>query len=144
MTNGQPAWPTDVSIRSRRLSAGEAAPRQRKLAHAWFQSAPADCRREKHYNPQCSSFPLWFQSAPADCRREKQSYVRKATRRKRFNPLPPTVGGRRPLETYFPALLSVSIRSRRLSAGEGAAGPPGWAAGLVSIRSRRLSAGEGR
>ena len=105
-----------VSIRSRRLSAGESDPAwsvrgppcfnplpptvggrmQRatvQMNFQSFQSAPADCRRESG----AARVRWWiarFQSAPADCRRE--------------NALPP----RRRLPHV------VSIRSRRLSAGE--------------------------
>ena len=61
-----------VSIRSRRLSAGEAVSGSGKLISArTFQSAPADCRREKHFVQLCLCEVFGF------------------------NPLPPTVGGRR-------------------------------------------------
>ena len=59
-----------------------------------------------------------FQSAPADCRREKGRGHRFLTTVYRFNPLPPTVGGRSAPTGYWYNAQSVSIRSRRLSAGE--------------------------
>ena len=86
-----------------------------------------------------------FQSAPADCRRENANRsLPDFVERNRFNPLPPTVGGRmRWIRLALTAVL-VSIRSRRLSAGESSVVevPPGGE--RVSIRSRRLSAGESR
>ena len=82
-----------------------------------------------------------------------------------FNPLPPTVGGRSPSRARAIRRLVVSIRSRRLSAGEERfqleglltqefqsapadcrrekGGRPAGGRATVSIRSRRLSAGEG-
>ena len=179
-----------VSIRSRRLSAGEDEVRRTVVCLVeMFQSAPADCRREKTAVRRAIQTPLTFQSAPADCRREKASDLstaqlksvfqsapadcrrEKAVRRphahrsRGFNPLPPTVGGRRLYQECERLQELVSIRSRRLSAGEDGPRPrfsptrrfnplpptvggrsrPQRRAdvhGHVSIRSRRLSAGE--
>ena len=60
---------------------------------ATFQSAPADCRREN--GGSGATRPMRFQSAPADCRRENAWPPFDAGHDGgRFNPLPPTVGGR--------------------------------------------------
>ncbi len=182
-----------VSIRSRRMSAGEshvAACRQRRwlrfnplppnvggrmqpqprpnAAGTPFQSAPAECRRENHRRSLASCGRMRFQSAPADCRRENRRALHGADRhRSRFNPLPPNVGGRmRSPQRYArsrhvfqsapaecrrendgmprsPARASrVSIRSRRMSAGECRPIAGSSPRAHVSIRSRRLSAGE--
>ena len=134
----------------------------------WFQSAPADCRREKAVTQMVQDPAQLFQSAPADCRREKRWPACPWTRRSGFNPLPPTVGGRRSWDPPGNLGIDVSIRSRRLSAGEGPVSQvtpvsrqPFQSAPAdcrreknvltsngnygvgVSIRSRRLSAGEG-
>ncbi len=106
-----------------------------------FQSAPADCRREnptgRLHRPHgrvsirsrrlsAENAAVWsnsaarfvFQSAPADCRRENAARSRGLTTGRRFNPLPPTVGGRILVALASLAPRHVSIRSRRLSAGE--------------------------
>ena len=109
---------------------------------------------------------ILFQSAPADCRRENEVATAVATAQWGFNPLPPTVGGRitvadnivfsfrfqsapadcrRENDNIVCNLASntrVSIRSRRLSAGECEGPCRGPCRDSVSIRSRRLSAGE--
>ena len=89
-----------VSIRSRRLSAGEGIDDKPELAVIVFQSAPADCRREKGDERIFTRGELLFQSAPADCRREKGQFA-----------------------VCVDAIPNVSIRSRRLSAGEGESRP---------------------
>ena len=61
-----------VSIRSRRLSAGEGWASPKASFISLFQSAPADCRREKATARRIVPSPIRFQSAPADCRREKR------------------------------------------------------------------------
>ena len=161
--------PKTVSIRSRRMSAGES-----RVAHR------RDCRSERfnplppnvggrmskpwrsikvllaRFNPlppnvggriippmgalpQCSCFnPLppnvggrirvtakpgaaapAFQSAPAECRRENIEREYCDRNASRFNPLPPNVGGRMPAAlTGRAGRVDVSIRSRRMSAGE--------------------------
>ena len=60
--------------------------------------------------------PELFQSAPAECRRENEG-ARETPPVDRFNPLPPTVGGRM-ASGLANGRTIVSIRSRRLSAGE--------------------------
>ena len=130
-----------VSIRSRRLSAGECSEILYKISKYKFQSAPADCRRENYVRPVLG------------------------TSIRGFNPLPPTVGGRMIEALRGQAHRDVSIRSRRLSAGESCGAvrsprsfrfnplPPTVGGRMrtadphgvprnVSIRSRRLSAGE--
>ena len=107
-----------------------------------FQSAPADCRRE---NAVANVFALllsMFQSAPADCRRENCPAWPSSRSFKSFNPLPPTVGGRISQDSTCTLISIVSIRSRRLSAGEYEGPDQLGRSGRVSIRSRRLSAGE--
>ena len=133
---------TDVSIRSRRLSAGECGTRRWITTKMQFQSAPADCRRENADERDLTWADSRFQSAPADCRREN-SASQHATILRWFQSAPADCRrendaraggqGRKPV---------VSIRSRRLSAGESPRGPIQLPASTVSIRSRRLSAGE--
>ena len=108
----------NVSIRSRRLSAGECHTHCRIDPRCRFQSAPADCRRE---NIRAAGRPRWTSG---------------------FNPLPPTVGGRIFCPVSPRSALVVSIRSRRLSAGEFVERGHQRHPQAVSIRSRRLSAGE--
>ena len=159
--------PSMVSIRSRRLSAGEVQQSVRPLVRSKFQSAPADCRREKLRPDQPILTPSMFQSAPADCRREKHQLAyplvprhqfqsapadcrrekpRAASARGRptcFNPLPPTVGGRsqtaqkRPQGWEFQSAPADCRREKSIDVRSPAAAS-------VSIRSRRLSAGEDR
>ena len=104
---------------------------------AGFQSAPADCRREN----DAPTLPYEaFQSAPADCRRENAHASRRAVRC--FNPLPPTVGGRMlacERTSAMPVFQSAPADCRRENAGFRAAA---CRCEIVSIRSRRLSAGE--
>ena len=81
-----------------------------------------------------------FQSAPADCRRENLAPAI-VTMSPRFNPLPPTVGGRMwPVGRAVPGSFNPlpPTVGGRMSHGYVARGR------LVSIRSRRLSAGECR
>ena len=108
---GETGSADDVSIRSRRMSAGECP-------------EPLSPRR----------VPSRFNPLPPTV----GGRMRRAADRSRagFNPLPPNVGGR--MACHCPD--RVSIRSRRLSAGECLAVRP--VAEFVSIRSRRMSAGE--
>ncbi len=133
----------DVSIRSRRLSAGECDRRlTRSASKITFQSAPADCRRENAQRPSRRRDRRSFQSAPADCRRENRCAALPGRGVLRFNPLPPTVGGRmlnvqfgfRPDDRFNP--LPPTVGGRITSGSDDPADA------LVSIRSRRLSAGE--
>ena len=156
-----------VSIRSRRMSAGEAEIGGFIGCLEWFQSAPAECRREKPKWASVVQQAQAFQSAPAECRREKHRAQAVRSSATCFNPLPPNVGGRRPFFSDVRHLFDVSIRSRRMSAGEGCHGRAPFTASMfqsapaecrrekragplesiavfiVSIRSRRMSAGEG-
>ena len=138
----QPAF---VSIRSRRRSAGE-WPRPTATVH-WrlpFQSAPADGRRENRSTPHPLNTVWQFQSAPADGRRENpRAAGGHRARRVRFNPLPPTVGGRiltledlAAMTLMFQSAPADGRRENRRS------GLLHLRSRLVSIRSRRRSAGE--
>ena len=149
-----------VSIRSRRLSAGECDGPCRRVGMPRFQSAPADCRRENalarsaatsdSFNPlpptvggristTVTATIARFQSAPADCRRENGSPAAPSATGE-FQSAPADCRRENQLRQES-AVSRVSIRSRRLSAGE--LFRLDEAPGLdVSIRSRRLSAGE--
>ena len=129
-----------------------------------FQSAPAECRRE-NAAAMLQSCIATFQSAPAECRRENVERRHRCLRcrfnplppnvggriccrwlcnphLRCFNPLPPNVGGRMPASRRPAADDAVSIRSRRMSAGEFATADESRTLPGVSIRSRRMSAGE--
>ena len=107
-----------VSIRSRRLSAGELK-HLRSLAHLpQFQSAPADCRRENAANGSTNACADCFNPLPPTVGGRISAAGMVTLAGDRFNPLPPTVGGRIPDASRSHDFHPVSIRSRRLSAGE--------------------------
>ena len=109
-----------VSIRSRRLSAGEERLGALQDPRILFRSAPADCRREKRRRPPPELAADQFQSAPLTVGGEDCAVIfQPGFNLLFFNSLPPTVGGRRIRQERGLGLYHVSIRSRRLSAGEG-------------------------
>ena len=109
-----------------------------------FQSAPADCRREKQVRVQGRSHELRFNPLPPTVGGRSRRPGDHCPGDHGFNPLPPTVGGRRFAVAIATIATLVSIRSRRLSAGEVGFQPQCRTFQGVSIRPRRLSAGEGK
>ena len=104
----------------RRLSAGEGESGLLSPDLSKFQSAPADCRREKGLRAvQAAGGLSRFNPLPPTVGGRSLATSLLNRRVVRFNPLPPTVGGRRPWADETSKWRHVSIRSRRLSAGEG-------------------------
>ena len=174
-----------VSIRSRRMSAGECRSTSATRAGSkcfnplpptvggriraalqlpevmWFQSAPADCRRENDSTLRRSIDAGQFQSAPAECRREN-GRSRRRTATSPFQSAPADCRRENPGQrrTIVSAFQSAPADCRRENARTGSSSlefqsapadcrRENWAAtsaggSTVSIRSRRLSAGECR
>ena len=85
-----------VSIRSRRLSAGESAGSLQPILSRTFQSAPADCRRENEEEPPMLTIIVRFNPLPPTVGGRMPNTTAAIPVLVGFNPLPPTVGGRMP------------------------------------------------